>query len=133
MSMMDPTQMGPPPGAPPDPGMMGGGPGLGPEMGDGGIPPELAAALSGGGGANSEDMLAEGPMAGEDTALADEDAGEEDPLSLVREAIDLLRRAGTVEPDDQRSHLIDKVQADLQKILAGESQKTDKLRQALGG
>lgn len=139
MSMMDPTQMGPPPGAPPDPGLMGGGPGLGPEMGapppeeGGGLPPELAAALSGGGGANSADMLAEGPMAGEDAELADEDAGEEDPLSLVRQAIDLLRQAGTAEPDDQRSHLIDKVQADLQKILASESQKSDKLRQALGG
>jgi hypothetical protein len=78
-------------------------------------------------------MLAEGPLAGEDTALAEEDAGLEDPLAMVREAISLLRRAGEVEPDDQRSHLIDKVQADLQKILAGESKKTDQLRSALGG
>jgi hypothetical protein len=29
--------------------------------------------------------------------------------------------------------MIDKVQADLQKILATESQKTDKLKSALGG
>lgn len=80
----------------------------------------------------STDMLAEGPMAGEETAMAEEDAGADDPLAMVREAIALLRRAGEVEMDDQRSHLIDKVQADLQKILATESQKTDKLRAALG-
>ena len=128
--------MMPPPGAiPPDPGMAGGGPGLGPEMGApppdaGGLPPELMAALGGG---NSPDMLAQGPMAGEETAAAEEDAGEEDPLTMVRDAIALLRRAGDVEPDDQRSHMIDKVQADLQKILASESQKTDRLRAALGG
>ena len=109
--------------------------------GGGGLPPELMAALGGGEGAlagapmggNSLDLLGEGPMAGEETALADESAGEEDPLALVREAISLLRRAGDIEPDDQRSHLIDKIQADAQKILAGESQKTDKLRAALGG
>lgn len=118
--------------------MEGGGPGLGPEMGapppdGGGLPPELMAALGGGGGQNSTDMLAQGPMAGEDTESADEDAGEEDPLTMVRDAISLLRKAGEIEPDDQRSHMIDKVQADLQKILASESQKTDKLRAALGG
>jgi hypothetical protein len=93
------------------------------------------AALSGGGAPpapNSQDMLAQGPMAGADTASADEQAGGDDPLSMVREAIALLRQAGDLEPDDQRSHLIDKVQADLQKILASESQKTDKLRAALG-
>ena len=101
--------------------------------GGGGLPPELMAALSGGGGQNSTDLLAEGPMAGEETATAEEDAGEEDPLTMVRDAISLLRKAGEVEPDDQRSHMIDKVQADLQKILASESQKTDKLRAALGG
>lgn len=133
--MMDPAMMG---GPPPDPGMEGGGPGLGPEMGapppdGGGLPPELMAALGGGGGQNSTDMLAQGPMAGEDTESADEDAGEEDPLTMVRDAISLLRKAGEIEPDDQRSHMIDKVQADLQKILASESQKTDKLRAALGG
>jgi hypothetical protein len=92
------------------------------------------AALSGGGGANSQDLMAQGPMAGEEAGEADAQADEgDDPLSMVREAIDLLRRAGTKETDDVRSHLIDKVQADLQKILAGESQKTDKLRSALGG
>ena len=128
MSMMDPTQMGPPPGAPPDVGPT-------PPEGGGGLPPELMAALGGGGAppTNSTDMLAEGPMAGEDTEAADEEAGGDDPLSLVRQAIELLRQAGTEEPDDQRSHLIDKVQADLQKILASESQKSDKLRAALGG
>lgn len=151
--MMDPGMMGPPPDA--DPGMGGGAPGPSPDMGGmglppdigggnpagpegagGGLPPELLAALGGGapgGDMNSQDMLAEGPMAGEDTASADEDAGEDDPLTLVRDAISLLRRAGDVEPDDVRSHSIDKIQADLQKLLAGESQKTDKLRQALGG
>jgi hypothetical protein len=138
--MMDPEMMGGPPpeapmeepmGPPPEMGGMGAPPP--PDMGGGGgLPPELMAALSGGGG-NSADMLAEGPMAGEDTAAADEESGEEDPLSLVRDAISILRRAGDLEPDDQRSHLIDKVQADLQKILATESQKTDKLRAALGG
>jgi hypothetical protein len=90
-------------------------------------------AALGGGGSNSTDMLAEGPMAGEDTESADEPADEEDPLSLVREAIALLRRAGDAEADDVRSHAIDKIQADAQKLLAGESQKTDKLRAALGG
>lgn len=144
--MMDPALMGGPPpdpgmGAPAagppgmmDPGMAGGLPPEGPPpdmSGGGGLPPELMAALGGGGG-NSQDMLAEGPLAGEDTALADEPDGE-DPLSLVREAIALLRRAGDAEPDDQRSHLIDKLQADAQKILASESQKTDKLRAALSG
>jgi len=130
--------MMPPPGAiPPDPGMAGGGPGLGPEMGApppdaGGLPPELMAALSGGGGQNSTDLLAEGPMAGEPTGEAEEPA-DEDPLTMVRDAISLLRKAGEIEPDDQRSHMIDKVQADLQKILASESQKTDRLRAALGG
>jgi hypothetical protein len=101
--MMDPTMMGPPPdaGLPPE-GPMGPPPMGPPPMGppDGGLPPDLMAALSGG-GMNSQDTLAEGPLAG--------------------------------DPDDQRSHLIDKVQADLQKILATESQKTDKLRSALGG
>jgi len=137
--MMDPGMMGgPPPGAPPpmppDPGM-GGPPPMGPPPPDagGGLPPELMAALSGGGGMNSTDLMAEGPMAGEETATTEEDAGEEDPLTMVRDAISLLRKAGEVEPDDQRSHMIDKVQADLQKILASESQKTDKLRSALGG
>jgi hypothetical protein len=91
------------------------------------------AALGGGGDQNSTDLLAQGPMAGEETATAEEDAGDEDPLTMVRDAISLLRKAGEVEPDDQRSHMIDKVQADLQKILASESQKTDKLRSALGG
>ena len=131
--MMDPGMMGgPPPGAPPPD--MGGPPPMGPPPPDaGGLPPELMAALSGGGGQNSTDLLAEGPMAGEETATAEEDAGEEDPLTMVRDAISLLRKAGEVEPDDQRSHMIDKVQADLQKILASESQKTDKLRAALGG
>jgi hypothetical protein len=91
------------------------------------------AALGGGGAppAASTDLLAQGPMAGEEAAAAEEPTGD-DPLSMVREAISLLRRAGEVEPDDKRSHQIDKVQADLQKILAGESQKTDKLRAALG-
>jgi hypothetical protein len=122
--MMDPAMMGgPPPEAPP-------GPGMAPPDAGGGLPPELMAALGGG---NSTDMLAQGPMAGEDAAAADEDSGEEDPLAMVREAISLLRRAGDIEADDQRSHMIDKVQADLQKILASESQKTDKLRSALGG
>ncbi len=135
--MMDPGTM-PPPGAPPmppDPGM-GGPPPMGPpppDAGGGGLPPELMAALGGGGDQNSTDLLAQGPMAGEETATAEEDAGEEDPLTMVRDAISLLRKAGEVEPDDQRSHMIDKVQADLQKILASESQKTDKLRSALGG
>jgi len=126
--------MMPPPGAPPpDPGMMGGGPGLGPEMGGGGgLPPELMAALGGGGGANSTDMLAQGPMAGEEASAAEEEVSG-DPLDKIRQAVQLLREAGTDETDDQRSHLIDKVQADLQKILAQESQKTDKLRSALGG
>jgi hypothetical protein len=101
-------------------------------MGGGGLPPELMAALSGGGGANSQDMLAQGPMAGEETAAADEQT-DASPLDKVRKAIALLREAGSEEGDDQRSHLIDKVQADLQKILASESQKTDKLRSALGG
>jgi hypothetical protein len=92
------------------------------------------AALGGGGGANSTDLMAQGPMAGEEASAADEPADDSgDPLSMVREAIDLLRKAGTAEPDDARSHAIDKAQADLQKILAGESQKTDKLRSALGG
>ena len=139
--MMDPGMMGGgPPPMPPDPGMGGGGPGLGPEMGappppdaGGGLPPELMAALGGGGGMNSTDLMAEGPMAGEETATTEEDAGEEDPLTMVRDAIALLRKAGEVEPDDVKSHLIDKVQADLQKILSTESQKTDKLRSALGG
>jgi len=136
--MMDPAMMGPPPPEmPPEMGAaMGGGPPMGPPpMGPpdgGGLPPELMAALSGGGGMNSQDMMAEGPMAGEDTEAADEPVGD-DPISLVREAIALLRQAGDADPDDQRSHLIDKVQADLQKILASESQKTDKLRAALGG
>jgi hypothetical protein len=94
------------------------------------------AALSGGGPTpgpgNSAEMMAQGPLAGQDPALADEPVGD-DPLSLVREAIELLRQAGQAEPDDVRSHLIDKVQADLQKILATESQKADKFRSALGG
>jgi len=124
--MMDPAMMGPPPGAP-DPGM-----GAPPDMGGGGVPEQLAAALGGGGGSNSTDLLAEGPMAGEATETAEEPA-DEDPLTMVRDAIALLRKAGEVEPDDVRSHLIDKVQADLQKILSSESQKTDKLRSALGG
>jgi len=136
--MMDPTMMGgPPPEAPPEapmgppPEMGGGAPP--PDMGGGGgLPPELMAALGGGGGSNSQDMLAEGPMAGQETESADEEQTD-DPLSLVRDAIALLRQAGDAEPDDQRSHAIDKVQADLQKILATESQKTDKLRAALGG
>jgi hypothetical protein len=123
--MMDPAMMGPPP---PDPGAAGPPP---PGAG-GGLPPELMAALGGGGGQNSPDMLAQGPMAGAPTEEADEPTGD-DPLSMVRDAIDLLRKAGMAEPDDQRSHMIDKVQADLQKILASESQKTDKLRSALGG
>src|SRR6187399_497679 len=132
--MMDPGMMGGAPPMPPDPGM-GGPPPMGPPPPDagGGLPPELMAALGGGGEQNSMDLLAQGPMAGEETDLAEEDAGEEDPLTMVRDAISLLRKAGEVEPDDQRSHMIDKVQADLQKILASESQKTDKLRSALGG
>jgi len=101
-------------------------------MGGGGVPEQLAAALGGGGGTNSTDLLAEGPMAGEATETTEEPA-DEDPLTMVRDAIALLRKAGEVEPDDVRSHLIDKVQADLQKILSSESQKTDKLRSALGG
>jgi len=100
--------------------------------GGGGIPEQLAAALGGGGGMNSTDLLAQGPLAGEEQSAEDEIA-EEDPLTMVRDAIALLRKAGDIEPDDQRSHMIDKVQADLQKILASESQKTDKLRSALGG
>jgi hypothetical protein len=90
------------------------------------------AALSGGGGANSQDLMAQGPMAGSPTEEADEPTGD-DPLAMVRDAIALLRKAGDMEPDDQRSHMIDKIQADLQKVLASEAQKTDKLRSALGG
>lgn len=110
--MMDPASM------PPDAG--------------GGLPPELMAALAGGGGA-SQDLLAQGPMAGapSDEADAPEEPGE-DPLEMVREAISLLRQAGIAESDPARAHAIDKAQADLQKILAGESQKTSKLRAALG-
>jgi len=123
--MMDPAMMaGPPPGL----GAAGPPP---PEAG-GGLPPELMAALSGGVGQNSPDLLAQGPMAGEEAALAEEPV-DDDPLAMVREAIDLLRRAGMADPDDVRSHMIDKVQADLQKVLASETQKTDKLRSALGG
>lgn len=122
--------MMPPPSAPDPMADMGGAPP--PDAGGGGLPPELMAALSGGGGQNSTDMLAQGPMAGSPTEEADEPQGD-DPLSMVRDAIALLRKAGDLEPDDQRSHMIDKVQADLQKILASESQKTDKLRAALGG
>ena len=126
--MMDPAMMGPPPEAPMEAPM-----GPPPEMGGGGgIPEQLAAALGGGGGMNSTDLLAQGPLAGEEQSAEDEIA-EEDPLTMVRDAIALLRKAGDIEPDDQRSHMIDKVQADLQKILASESQKTDKLRSALGG
>jgi len=124
--MMDPGMAGPPPD-----GMPPGGPP--PDLsGGGGLPPELMAALGGGGGGNSTDLLAQGPLAGEDTALADEPDGS-DPLALVRKAVELLRQAGMDDSDDVRSHLIDKMQADGQKILAGESQKTDKLRAALGG
>jgi len=134
---MDPSMLGAlspdpsalPPGLPGPPGTGGEFP-AGPPPAPGGFPPELAAALAP--GQNSTDLLAEGPMAGEETAAAEEPAGGDDPLSMVREAISLLRRAGEIEPDDQRSHLIDKVQTDLQKILASESQKTDKLRAALG-
>jgi hypothetical protein len=79
-------------------------------------------------------MMAQGPMAGEETSATEQPADDSgDPLSMVREAIQILREAGTAETDDVRSHMIDKVQADLQKILATESQKTSKLRSALGG
>jgi hypothetical protein len=91
------------------------------------------AALSGGGGMASQDMMAEGPAEGMDAEEADEESGERDALSLIREAIALLREAGTIEEDDMRSHMIDKTQADLQKILSSEAQKTSKLRSALGG
>jgi hypothetical protein len=76
--------------------------------------------------------MAQGPMAGAETSEADEPQGD-DPLAMVRDAIDLLRMAGEAEPDDVRSHAIDKIQADLQKLLADESTKTSKLRSALGG
>jgi hypothetical protein len=112
---------------------MGGGP---PDpSGGGGLPPALMAALSGGGGGGSQDLTAQGPMAGEEASASDAPADDpsSDPLSMVREAIDILRQAGTVDTNDVRSHMIDKVQADLQKILATESQKTDKLKSALGG
>jgi len=97
------------------------------------------AALGGGGGpaaspgpSNSADMMAEGPLAGEDPALADEPDGES-TLDMVRQAIDILREAGAKETDDILSHSIDKVQAELQKILAGDAQKANTFRSALGG
>lgn len=122
--MMDPAAPGP---VAPE---MGPEPPMGPP--GGGLPPELMAALSGGGSANSMDMIAEGPAMGMGAEEAEEPEEGEDPLSMVREAISLLRRAGDIEADDQKSAQIDKIQADLQKILAGEAQKTDKLRSALG-
>ena len=122
--MMDPAMMGGPP--PPDAG--------------GGLPPELMAALGGGPGGpaaspgpgNSADMMAQGPMAGQDPALAEEPDGTS-TLEMVREAIEILRTAGAQEPDDILSHSIDKVQAELQKILAGDAQKANTFRSALGG
>ena len=148
--MMDPGMMGPPPDA--DPGMGGGAPGPSPDMGGmglppdigggnpagpegagGGLPPELMAALAGGGGQNSQDIMGEGPMAGEDTAAADEPEEGETSLDKVRRAIQLLREAGIDEEDDILSHGIDKAQTDLQKLLAGDAQKGNKLRAALGG
>jgi hypothetical protein len=90
------------------------------------------AALSGGGGRNSQDMMAQGPMAGAPTEEAEAPVSD-DPLAMVRDAIELLRMAGETEQDDVRSHAIDKIQADLQKLLADESTKTSKLRSALGG
>ena len=117
---------------PPEPPTMDPGPGGPPPPGGGGLPPELAAALSGGAGPNSQDILAEGPLQGQDTATADEPSAA-DPVDKVRQAIQLLREAGMDASDDVMSHAIDKAQADLQKILSGESQKTSKLRAALGG
>jgi hypothetical protein len=100
--------------------------------GGGGLPPELMAALGGGGGGGS--MMAEGPMAGAPPEELDEmEEGGDDPLSMIREAIAILREAGVIDDDDERSAKIDKVQADLQKILAGEAAKTSSLRSALGG
>lgn len=61
-----------------------------------------------------------------------EDQGD-DPVAMVRQAISLLREAGMIEKDDGRAHAIDKAQADLQKILAGEQTKMGSLRSALGG
>lgn len=123
--MTEPQAPGPP--LPPDMGAMGGGPPPGP---GGGLPPELMAALSGGG--NSQDIMAQGPMAGESTESAEEPTGT-DAIDKVRQAIQLLREAGMDAEDDTESHVIDKAQADLQKLLSGRAQKTDKLRAALGG
>jgi hypothetical protein len=110
-----------------DPGMGGGGPGLS---------PDVMAALSGGGppGAdtNSTDLLGEGPLAGEDTGVAEESAGDT-PVDKVRQAVQLLREAGMDSDDDVMSHAIDKAQADLQKLLSGEKQKVGKLTAALSG
>lgn len=129
------TEPQPPPPDRSQLGEMGAEPPGGPPLagpGGGGLPPELMAALSGGAGGNSQDILAEGPLAGQDTATAEEPSAT-DPVDKVRQAIQLLREAGMDASDDVMSHAIDKAQADLQKILSGESQKTSKLRSALGG
>jgi len=135
MSMMMPPE-DPAMGLPPSEDMGGGGmppmaPPPGQDMG-GELPPELMAALAGGG--SSSDMMAEGPMAGYPPEEADEQSEMgEDPLSLIRSSIAHLRKAGDMAEDDQLSAQIDKIQADLQKILAGEAAKTSQLRSALGG
>jgi hypothetical protein len=96
------------------------------------------AALSGGGDPMAQDqsMNSQPMMGGEEGALDPESEVEEeggDPISLIRQAIALLREAGTLDEDDSRSAQIDKAQADLQKILAGESARMTSLRSALGG
>lgn len=142
MSMMMPPEA-PPAGMPPGPlampggEMMGGPPPMDPGAG-GGLPPELMAALGGGGDPMAQDpsMNSQAMMGGEEGAMDPEseveDSGE-DPISLIRQAIALLREAGTLDDDDHRSSQIDKAQADLQKILAGEQSKMGSLRSALGG
>jgi hypothetical protein len=100
-------------------------------------------AALGGGGAPGGDPMAQDPSMNSQAMMGGEQAGMdpesqvedqgEDPVALIREAIALLREAGAIDDDPTRAHTIDKAQADLQKILAGEHSKMSSLKSALGG
>jgi hypothetical protein len=88
----------------------------------------LEALLGGGGG-----LPTAGPPAPEMEVPADEPLAAEgessDPSDLVRQALDLLRKALEIEPDDEDTLLLEKMTTQGQQYLAAQQKLGD---QAMG-
>lgn len=53
------------------------------------------------------------------------DAGGGDPMKMMRDALEMTRKAAAAEPDDEDQALLEKIGADIAKYLAAQQKLTD--------